>query len=79
MKNKYLSLLFASFLVISGCETIGGSRRHQILHHMNTEIQNKLTFRDIFKMRLEIGSILKQINITLTRPLPSPLNLKLIG
>ena len=25
MKNKYLSLLFASFLVISGCETIGGS------------------------------------------------------
>lgn len=25
MKNKLLSLLFASFLVISGCETIGGS------------------------------------------------------
>ena len=25
MKNKYLSLLFASFFVISGCETIGGS------------------------------------------------------
>ena len=25
MKNKYLSLVFASFLVISGCETIGGS------------------------------------------------------
>ena len=25
MKNKYLSLLFASFLIISGCETIGGS------------------------------------------------------
>ena len=25
MKNKYLSLLFASFLVVSGCETIGGS------------------------------------------------------
>ena len=25
MKNKYLSLLFASFLIVSGCETIGGS------------------------------------------------------
>ena len=25
MKNKYLSLLFAGLLVISGCETIGGS------------------------------------------------------
>ena len=25
MKNKYLSLLFASFLIASGCETIGGS------------------------------------------------------
>ena len=25
MKNKYLSLLFGSFLIVSGCETIGGS------------------------------------------------------
>ena len=25
MKNKYLSLFFASFLIVSGCETIGGS------------------------------------------------------
>ena len=25
MKNKYLSLLFAYFLIVSGCETIGGS------------------------------------------------------
>ena len=25
MKNKYLSLFFAGILLISGCETIGGS------------------------------------------------------
>ena len=78
MKNKYLSLLFASFLVISGCETIGGSSSSDSPSY-EYGTQDKRIFKDIYKTKLEIGSTLKQINITLTRPLPSPLNLKLIG
>ena len=44
MKNKYLSLLFASFFVISGCETIA-AHHHQILHHMSMGTQTSESSR----------------------------------
>ena len=43
MKNKYLSLFFAGILMISGCETIGGSSSTGSTPDMNMVIQNKLT------------------------------------
>ena len=64
MKNKYLSLLFASFLIVSGCETIGGHPHHLTHHLMNTVTLNKPTCKAIFRMKLETEYTLKQINIT---------------
>ena len=71
MKNKLLSLLFASFLVISGCETIGGSSSSSDSPSYEYGIQNKLIFKVIFKTKLEIEFTLKQTNTILIQLQPS--------
>ena len=53
MKKHYLSLLLAGFLVISGCETLGGGSSDSGFTVLRMETQNKQIFKLIFKN--EIG------------------------
>ena len=63
MKNKYLSLLFASFLIVSGCETIGGSSSSSDSPSYEYGDSKQANLQGYYKMKLVTEFTLKQINI----------------